>query len=212
MTPLVSVIVPTAGQRMDGLQRTFRSIHGQRGGSADVEVLVLGDTLDGPLPAVEALTLQQGPHFRYAGISADRHCWGNLQRNAGNRLARGRWIAYVDDDDIFLPAAVETMRRAIGGLADPRPLLFRFMAPFRLRLWDVPALRPGRISGQCIVFPNLPDRIGTWTPDYEGDFAFIRSTVDLHGGDAAIAWRDELLVWTRPTESEDWTVREAVAA
>jgi hypothetical protein len=69
------------------------------------------------------------------------------------------------------------------------------------------APRPGRISTQCIFAPDIPEELTRWGMHYQGDYDFIPETVDLHGGDSAIVWREEVVAWTRPTEAKDWTLR-----
>ena len=106
--PLVTVIVPTHGdstlsERM--LPSILRQTHAQ------LEVLVIGDGEASDVSAddsrVRSLALTQ----RYAYPDPQRH-WlaaSTLTRNEGYRLARGRWLFDVDDDDELPPDAIERL-------------------------------------------------------------------------------------------------------
>jgi hypothetical protein len=190
----LTLLVTSAGQR-EGIASTFDSIDRQIGRDR-VEVLVIGDARDGPLPALRSRVEERG--YRYLEIDAGERCWANLQRNVGVMLARGRYISFVDDDDVLEPRAVEQILNAIAELTELRPLLFRFQPPPGHILWDERHLAAYHISGQCLVVPNVPSRMGHWDATYLGDFAFIRSTIDRWGGDAAIVWREELIARSKP--------------
>jgi glycosyltransferase involved in cell wall biosynthesis len=95
-TPLVSVVVPTFNRR-DRLRRTLDSIFAQTFG--DFEVIVVSDgATDGTR---EMLAGWGDPRLvseeiAHAGRPAP-------VRNKGMRRARGRYIAFCDDDDLWLP-------------------------------------------------------------------------------------------------------------
>ncbi len=100
--PKVSVIVPTHN-RPSRLEETLRSIAGQT--LQDFEIIVVNDNgLDVEqvirrCPAnVEIIYLRHGVN---KGLAA--------ARNTGLRHARGKYVAYLDDDDIFLPGHLETL-------------------------------------------------------------------------------------------------------
>jgi GT2 family glycosyltransferase len=95
MTPLVSVVVPSHN-RARLLRRTLQSILAQQ--LRDLEVVVVddGSTDDTPIvagsfdPRVVVLRNQ-----RPGGVSA--------ARNRGIEAARGDWVAFCDDDDLWAP-------------------------------------------------------------------------------------------------------------
>jgi hypothetical protein len=51
--------------------------------------------------------------------------------------------------------------------------------------------------------PNDPQRFGRWEHVYEGDFHFIRQTVNRWGGH--VTWSTDVIALGRPTDAEDWT-------
>jgi glycosyltransferase involved in cell wall biosynthesis len=100
--PKVSVIVPTFN-RPERLEETLRSIVGQT--LQDLEIIVVNDNGLDVAPVVarceakgEIVYLR---HTANQGLAA--------ARNTGLRHARGRYIAYLDDDDIFLPDHLQTL-------------------------------------------------------------------------------------------------------
>lgn len=91
-----SVVVPTRNRR-DLLATTLRSVVGQR--DVDIEVIVVDDaSSDGTSQAVAALD-----HPRLRIIRHVAPVGPNAARNRGAREAGGRWLAFVDDDDLWAP-------------------------------------------------------------------------------------------------------------
>ena len=100
--PAVSVIVCTFN-RLHLLPRSLASVAAQTMG--DVEVVVVNDGGLDPSSVVDRfrsqldITLVNQPTNR--GVTA--------AHNAGLQAARGRWIAWLDDDDRFLPNHLATL-------------------------------------------------------------------------------------------------------
>ena len=219
-TPLLSVIVPTVGR--PSLQRTLRSLLRQ-GDRLPWEAVLVGDTFapnGGPgtwahqLPAAYELA-QSDPHFVYTEWDGGLHAWGHPQRNHGATVARGKWLAWLGDDDLYLPGAFDALARALYRHQEgDRVLLFRWISPWKQVLWHTAGvLEEGLIDAENIVCPNVPEKLGVWNPGrYQGDYDFIRETVGLWGGVERVIWQPEVIAQAQPTEGEDWTLggREAV--
>jgi len=93
--PSVSVIIPTYN-RPDYLAAALESVRGQT--FTDWEALVIDD---GPtLEAEFVVHSLNDARFKYL---PQTHAGRSAARNLGMRAARGRYIALLDDDDIFLP-------------------------------------------------------------------------------------------------------------
>jgi hypothetical protein len=164
------------------------------------EVLVIGDTTDGPLPQIQQLVDSfDDTRLRYLPAPSTQHSWGHRELNYGIRQARGDWLSFNDDDDIWTPGAADSIRAAAETAAG-RPLLLRFMTYHGYVAWTNRAyFAETHVGGHCIVCPNVPDKLGVWTDRYQGDWDFIKETVDLHGGEANIIWREEIIALARPT-------------
>ncbi len=95
--PLVSVLIPTY-RRARFLQEAIDSVLTQT--FQDFEVIVVED---GSYEAAEVVE-RYGTQVRYVwqpnqGVS--------VARNTGARLARGEWLSFLDDDDLWLPEKLE---------------------------------------------------------------------------------------------------------
>jgi GT2 family glycosyltransferase len=91
-TPLISVVVPTH-QRPNELRRCLRALTTQELSREHYEVIVIDDGSDPAVTIVEDQIRDLDPllaHQANLGPAA--------ARNHGARLARGRWLAFTDDD------------------------------------------------------------------------------------------------------------------
>lgn len=185
--PLLSVIIATQGT--DTLPRALASID-----PTLAEVIVVADTHTLPLYSdVRATAAQYGA--QYAEYDAGFHDWGHPQAGVGMTLAHGRWLAFLGDDDEYVPGGLAAVASAISQLDHPVPLMFRAVmhesgtrvigdAP--LTLWRRHRLIIGQVTGQNIVCPNVPGMLGEWGTDFE----FIERTLALNG---AVEWREEVI-------------------
>lgn len=191
----LSFLIPTHREDRP-LARALNSIVGQL--SPYDEVLVIGDIADGPLPRVERLVARYGPRFKYLPFDAGRHTYGHDQLNWGLTQAQGDYIHVSDDDDVWTPTAAQAMRRAISE-APGVPHLMRFRAHFGLIFWDeLGVIRRDHIGGHCLLAPNLPGKVGRWGAEYSGDYEYVRSTIDLHGGNESVVWDIDIVAVARP--------------
>jgi GT2 family glycosyltransferase/glycosyltransferase involved in cell wall biosynthesis len=100
-TPRVSVIVPTFN-RPDFLRSALQSILAQTFRS--FEIVVVNDAgvdVSDIVNALNVTNIQYICHDKNKGLAA--------ARNTGIRAARGNFIAYLDDDDVFLPDHLEVL-------------------------------------------------------------------------------------------------------
>lgn len=107
-SPLVSVVVPTHN-RPELLREALASIAAQTLDS--VEAVVVNDAGVDVSAVVAAF-----PFARLVVHDENRGLAG--ARNTGLQNARGRYIAYLDDDDVYLPEHLETLVSALEGGAD----------------------------------------------------------------------------------------------
>lgn len=186
----LSIIVPTPDG--DGLDTLAASLAAQR--AASDELLIVGDTHDGPLPHVAAWCAAHDA--RYLAHDAGHHCWGHCQINHGMLAATGDYLVFIDDDDTFAPGALAAIRRAIAQQPAPRVLMFKFHAARLGRtLPERYAVEESAIGGHCIVPPNDPARLGTWGCRYGGDYDFlVRTLAHWPGGPA---WFDDVIALAR---------------
>jgi glycosyltransferase involved in cell wall biosynthesis len=107
-SPLVSVIVATYN-RPDRLYECLRSILGQT--YPNIEIAVVNDAGIDVKGIIDSLnekgTITYIEHPLNRGVAA--------ARNTGIAAANGKYIAYLDDDDIYYPEHVESLVRVLEG-------------------------------------------------------------------------------------------------
>jgi glycosyltransferase involved in cell wall biosynthesis len=99
--PTVSTVIPTF-ERVHFLARAVDSVLRQT--FADVEVIVVDDGPSEPT----ADFVRTHPDERVLLRRHDRNRGVSAARNTGIAAARGAYIAFLDDDDIWLPTKLET--------------------------------------------------------------------------------------------------------
>lgn len=201
MTTL-SVLIPTQGR--DTLKRAVLSAIGAGLGEDD-ELIIVADTFEVAKPEAlhkSILRMVSGSpigHIRYLELDDGHHCYGHCQLNHGLEQASGRYIHCQDDDDIYTDGSIARIKRFADGLPEPVPMLFRFKSWFGPTFWDHPGLvAENHIGGHCAVFPN-DEKLGRFTCRYQGDFDYIRSTLDNYPPDTAV-WVDDVICRARPAE------------
>ena len=97
--PLVSVIVPTYAARAPLLKSALASIWAQEGlgEQFEVEPIVVDNASSGPTDEV----VRSFPGTRYVRFETNRGA--GAARNAGLREATGTYVAFLDDDDLWMP-------------------------------------------------------------------------------------------------------------
>jgi GT2 family glycosyltransferase len=104
--PLVSVIVPTC-DRPAWLTRALESVLRQT--YRHVEIIVVNDA---GMDVREVINpLRERADIAYVQLSHSRE--RSAARNAGIAIARGKYLAYLDDDDWYYPRHLETLVTAL---------------------------------------------------------------------------------------------------
>jgi glycosyltransferase involved in cell wall biosynthesis len=99
-TPLLSVVIPT-WNRAQLVCDSIRTALAQR--ADEVEVIVVDDaSTDATASVVER---EYGSQIRFLRLEHRRGAGG--ARNAGARLARGEFVAFLDSDDVWLPGKLD---------------------------------------------------------------------------------------------------------
>jgi glycosyltransferase involved in cell wall biosynthesis len=101
--PLVSVIIPTHN-RASLLPTALDSVYAQKGigEQFDLEVIVVDDASTDSTPAI---VRQSYPSARYIRLAKNRGV--SRARNSGLAASQGRFVAFLDDDDVWLPCKLQ---------------------------------------------------------------------------------------------------------
>ncbi len=114
--PIVSAVIPTRN-RPALLACAIRSALRQTWPRIEVIVVV-----DGPDPATGTL-LESFADPRLRVVFLPQASGGSAARNAGVRAACGEWIAFLDDDDEWLPEKIERQMHAVQQSRDWFPVI-----------------------------------------------------------------------------------------
>jgi glycosyltransferase involved in cell wall biosynthesis len=106
--PLVSVILPTHN-RVDLLAGAVESVLSQT--ERGFELIVVDDGSRDATPEYLAALTSRDRRARSIRLEIPRG--GGGARNEGLRLSRGDWVAFLDDDDRWLPSKLETQLAAV---------------------------------------------------------------------------------------------------
>ena len=113
---LVSVVIPTYGEPIylgrcidSVLQQTYNNI----------EIIIVDDNGIGTPNQIATSTVidqYKGNNIKY--VCHEKNKNGSAARNTGVKNSEGRYIAFLDDDDAFLPAKIERQVKLIESLSD----------------------------------------------------------------------------------------------
>lgn len=168
---MISFIVPTVGR--PSLKTTLASIETWPGD----EIILVSDG-----------HRVNDDRVRYVDCKPGND-WGHTERNVAMPQARCRYIAHIDDDDVYAPGTRELMDDAIRRTPG-RPVLFRMRYPNGITLWDEPILRCGNVGTPMILIPNMPTRLGQFRSFVGGDCAFLE---EMRWSKEEIVWRPEII-------------------
>ena len=103
---LVSCVIPSY-KRCDTVTRAIDSVLSQT--YKNIEICVVDDNVPGDeySIALQNVLKQYKTDGRVRYISQEKHINGAVARNAGIKAARGEYIAFLDDDDEWLPTKIE---------------------------------------------------------------------------------------------------------
>jgi glycosyltransferase involved in cell wall biosynthesis len=110
--PKFSVIIPTHN-RKNLLREAIESVLNQEPCGGEVELLVVDDKSTDATPEVIA-------EYKQAKYLSSRHGNAAGSRNVGIEQATGEWLAFLDDDDVWLPQKLRLMVSSMEQEPDAR--------------------------------------------------------------------------------------------
>lgn len=190
--PTVSLIIPTIGR--ETLRGTLQSLVSQPWQPGD-EIIVVGD---GPQSNARGIWSEFKLKLpgRFIETSAPANDWGGTPRNFAMGQASGSHLAALDDDDVWTPTALTSIRQAIVEHPD-QPHMFRAKNQEGAVVPSDDRAEVGNVGTPLFVAPNRPDRMGKWGTAYTGDFDFISATMARYP-EGSLVWHPEVIVSIRP--------------
>lgn len=106
---LVSVVITTYKRKRE-LDRALQSVINQTYGS--IEIIVVDDNIDNNVSdEVRDILKKYSDKANIIYKKNEKNLGGALSRNEGLKLATGKYIAFLDDDDEYLPSKIEAQVR-----------------------------------------------------------------------------------------------------
>lgn len=178
----VTVVIPTIS-RPCLLQAIQSSLEAE-------QIVVVGD---GEQPYAKRLAAEFWcDYYEYEVVPK---CYGHPQLNfvLDNNLARGDLLQFIGDDDEMAPGGIALIRKvAAENPGKCLAFLCKRVDSHKDTLGIKHSFCEGHITGQQLVVPNIPEKLGRFGPRYAGDWDWMRDTVAKFGGD--IVWTDEVTV------------------
>ena len=147
-TVLFSIVIPLYN-RAASIGATIRSVTEQTHGNFEI-IIVDDGSSDNPEPVIAALN---DPRIRYC---RQENAGGGSARNRGIMEAKGKFIAFLDSDDFFLPHKLATVASFLDD--DPNHVWYSYVNVDRGvgRFWARPsrAIRPDEDVGAYMFIHN----------------------------------------------------------
>src|SRR5699024_744473 len=103
---LVSVIIPTFKRKKEIVRRAVKSVMAQT--YQNIEIIIVDDSpeeFQGSIKIKEYLDSLKDERVKYIKHSENKGA--NAARNTGIRNSKGNFLAFLDDDDEWLPMKIE---------------------------------------------------------------------------------------------------------
>jgi glycosyltransferase involved in cell wall biosynthesis len=158
--PLVTVVVPTY-KRHDLLRRALESI--VRQDYANLEIVVISD-------GDADFRLCSSRRCRCFNLPRNHGAGGAVPRNYGIMLAAGEYIAYLDDDNAWLPEHVSDLMNAIRTTGATWACSSMLVNGIDLEFQGPP--QQGMIDTSCVIHhKSLIRKYGWWKDRTQGTYA-----------------------------------------
>lgn len=177
---MISFIVATSGRPT--LAATLQSIECLPGD----EIIVVGENIK-----------FDDARARYIYCPAGND-WGHSERNLAMPQARGRYLAHLDDDDVYAPNHRAIMAAALQ--QNPgRPHIFRMQYRNGDLLWRHKIVEVGNVGTPMSLVPNIAAQRGQFGSFYGGDITYLESYAARAGYTSAdFVWNEDVTVLIRP--------------
>jgi glycosyltransferase involved in cell wall biosynthesis len=116
--------------------------------------------------------------------------WGNDERQEGTERAKCDYIAYIDDDNVYVKGHRALMDKAIEEKPG-FPCLFRIKFPSGRIIWRKRWVGNGNVDAQMILVPNDKKMLYHWDQEHSwADYQFINRWL-WHAKDCN--WKKEVI-------------------
>jgi glycosyltransferase involved in cell wall biosynthesis len=117
--------------------------------------------------------------------------WGNAERQEGMEKATKDYLAFIDDDDVYVPGARYIMNRALKENFEDYPILFKMQYPNGRVLWERKRVKNGNVGCPMILVPNNKEMLHCWEQNVSwADYQFINR---WHWHAKDIIWKEDVI-------------------
>jgi glycosyltransferase involved in cell wall biosynthesis len=170
--PLVSLVMAAWRPRRDWFERAVAAALGQR--DCEIELVVVDD--GSPVPVAELLTGLEDGRLRVIRVP---HGGEPAARNAGIDASRGRFLRFIDADDVIEASSTARLLELVGGRTDLIGYGATMFCDQELRpIWKMTCALQGDVVEDCLlgrftVRPHallFPRRVVEMTGDWDSGF------------------------------------------
>ena len=164
--PLVSVVIPTF-DRPVFLERAIGSAQKQTW--QNIEIIVVGDGCPRMSMVKARDSIHNDPRVRFLNLKENHGSGGAVPRNVAIQMAQGEYIAYLDDDNEWLPDHISSIIEEIRNKGAKWGFSSMSVKGKDLR-FDRPEFQA--IDTSCVIHPKeFFGRFGPWKNRIEGGYA-----------------------------------------
>lgn len=117
MKELISVIIPTY-KRNDTLERAIKSVINQT--YDNLEIIIVDDNANFPeIRNNNKEIIKKFKDYNIKFIENEKNLGGGLSRNVGIKCSNAKYVAFLDDDDEYLPNKIEEQYNLLKSIKDP---------------------------------------------------------------------------------------------
>jgi len=140
---------------------------------------------------IESIQLWEGDELLVIKHDPPSGNWGNDERQEGTDKAKCDYIAFIDDDDVYVPGHRKIMDKAIRENVKNYPIMFKMKYPSGRIIWDKKKINCGNIGAPMFLVPNIKENFHIWEPERSAaDFIFADK---WHWPAKLTIWRNEVI-------------------
>lgn len=175
-SPIISVIIPSY-KRIESLERLLYSIEEQT--FKDYEIIVVNDDSESPLKLDLNLSKE------IVIINNSSNLGVNFSRTIGSRAAKGRFLFFVDDDNVMPENLLENLSSAFHGVpknvAVLAPIAFYLSRPDNV-WWSGTKISRYSLFTRFVLSGDMDNSDLIYTQDVHNAFAVRREFIDAMYG------------------------------
>lgn len=137
----------------------------------------------------------------YCEATRPASVFGCHQRDVGILVSRGRHLAFLDDDDVYLPGALDLFRAAVAEQPEAVHVFRAEWGPGHHAcgtvLWREREFQVGNVATCMVVYPRS-ERMPLWMEHNEAGVVSDFGWMQAAAAGREIVWHEQLVATVRP--------------